>query len=514
MGNAAVARRQRATELSYDELSNVFSKTGPKFPAGADPDDFKIVFLQAVVEEKLDCLELMLVWGRDLMNTSIFPVHLAAREGKLEALELFISAGLLSSAEQLNDHGESPLHCCATNRSLDSALCASLLVQHGKLSALRVKSVPQEDSCFHVAAAHNNARFVQSALSSLEGASKSDLQKLLAQKNAAGRTPYSVSKASILQNNDVLEVFESIRQQQTALYDQVFDQARIMAVWERFFENAARKMAGEDFVDVDRNEDADPLQSQLIGDGGRALKIVKSVQSAVIDEITLEFSSKMRDFWQHILCFEGGHAWYVIHKMNGESLWLSDFLRKWSSFFYSPGELQRLESSGRDHAQLPTSIASASRGAWMNYFDHVSSHSFFMNVRTWKVEQYLPLGTGASDVGLICYGDSEWVETDQLCNQSWIQVIINHDLEAHSDASSSSASPSWNDWPSSVSSTAAYYFWNRITGHKVWLPPPNWCDGFPEGWVICAEDGQLEHMWWYNTETEEAVWCEAIESCS
>jgi len=510
MGNAAVARRQRATELTYEALSDVFSKTGPKFPAGSDPDDFKIVFLQAVVEEKLDCLELMLVWGRDLMNTSIFPVHLAAREGKLEALELFISAGLLSSAEQLNDHGESPLHCCATNRSLDSALCASLLVQRGGLAALRVKSVPQEDTCFHVAAVHNNARFVQSAHSALEGASKSDLQKLLALKNAAGRTPYSAAKASALQNEDVIEVFESMRQQQTAMYDQAFDQARIMAVWERFFENAARKMAGEDYL-VDEYEDEEPRKSvQRSGGGGGAPKIVKSVKSTVIEEITPEFSSKMRDFWQHILCFEAGHAWYVIHKLSGESLWLSDFLREWASFFFSPGELQRLELSGRGHAELPRSIASASRQGWINYFDHVSSRSFFMNVRTWKVEQYLPLGTGASDVGLICYGGSEWVETDQLCNQSWIQVIIsNHDLEeARSDAVSSSAAPSWDDWPTSVSSTAAHYFWNRITGHKVWLPPPNWCDGYPEGWVICAEEGQLGHMWWYNTETEEAVWCE------
>ena len=83
----------------------------------------------------LDSLELILNMG-DIRK--LHPLHLAARYGKLEVVELLISAGF--DYYSCNSKNQLPLHLCAFNKSPESALCATLLCIQGP-RALKYRDV-------------------------------------------------------------------------------------------------------------------------------------------------------------------------------------------------------------------------------------------------------------------------------------------------------------------------------------------------------------------------------------
>ena len=504
MGNAASARR-RGQPLTYDCVLVLLNDEGKSLLQ--DKDDFRLLFSEAVSEERLDVLELLIDWGgiRGLFNTvvgGIFPVHIAAREGKLEALDLFLSAGLFSASSYLNDVGDSPLHLCAENRSLEAAHCALVLAHRGGTPLIRLQAVNRgHASCLHVAARCNNARFVQAILHCL---TLSESLKLAAGKDDGGQTPLHIAKT--LSNVDVAEVFDRIRHKQKGLYE-IVDQERILKVWERFFENAARRMAGEDFL-----EDEPKVQVKSSGPARRAvMKEENREMDSVFEDETLSPDwAQVRRMWQNIVCYDK-EAWYVLDKFTGQSIWLVDFLR--NPVFCNALQLQQLEARGRLKA-LPSSVIAAVKLGWLPYFDHVSNLTFFLNSRSWQCEQYLPIGRGAkvcAELGLShSSNDGDWVGPDQVCCFSWVQVLLGScSGEEEGGDGAGEVAATWESWPAEVTTSATYYYWNRITGHKAWLPPPGWAaDPRWPGWVLCAEDTALESLWWWHAETDQAVWCE------
>jgi len=477
MGNAAGGLRGvRAEDLTYDGVATLL-RSGV-FDVHGDIEDLKLVLTEAMMKDKLDVLELLVTRGL----ADVAPLHMAARLGKLEACEIFVSAGLFTPSTFVH-HGSTPLHLCAANRSIESALCASFLAQHGGGNAVLKLRDDSGGNALHVAAACNNARFVQAIQTCV---STTELQKLLASKNNMGLTPSSVAKMNERANKDFLDVLASLRAKQNEIYHQEVDQRRIMAVWEKFFENAARRMAGEDFLvekdDDDVWEKPHPTKSK---------SKTTQVESLQRDDLSAEWP-KVREWWQNVLCYENyasEDAWYVINLSSGTSVWLSDHLKTYErkGLLLPPQEANK----GK-----PTGILNAAKNAWSFYFDHVSNRTYFLHIHSWQCEQTLPLATNRANrdlcnnqLGLVLSSPSSLVpdvECDNICSQSWVQVSMTN-----------------------PSAGATCYYYNRVTGHRVWLPPPAWNPYAP--WLLCVEDDDFEAYFWFNAETGESIWVEEAE---
>lgn len=471
MGNAAVGiRGARAEDMTYDGVA--LALRSGVFDLHGDIEDLTIVLTEAIFKDKLDVLELLVTRG----IAEIAPVHLAARLGKLEACEIFCSAFLFTPATFVY-RGSTPLHLCAANRSIESALCASFLAQHAGGNAVLKLKDDSGDNALHVAAASNNARFVQAIQTCV---STTELQKLLASKNDMGLTPSGVAKMDERANADFLEVIASLRAKQSEIYHQEVDQRRIMAVWEQFFANAARRMAGEDFLlgmdDVEREE--------------KPVIKTKQAESLQRDDLSREWP-KVLSWWQNVLCYENyacEDVWYVINLSTGTSVWLSDHLKTFerNGLLLPPNQTQK---------EKPRGLLSAAKNAWSRYFDHVSNRMYFLHVHSWQCEQTLPLATNranrdlcSSQLGLVLSSPSHFfpdVECDNICSQSWVQVSMTTN-------------------PSSGANNR--YFYNRVTGHRVWVPPPG-CNPYAP-WALCCEDDDFEALFWSNEETGESIWVE------
>jgi len=403
-------------------------------------------------------------------------------------------ACLLENA--VGDTGDTPLHACATNRSLEAAFCATILSHRGGTAFVKKQTESQRDTCLHVAAANNNVRFIQGVQA---GLSASDLTKLLALKNADAQTPLGAAKTRKCQ--EVVELLEGLRAKQSALYSvEDVDQSRIMKVWERFFENASRRMMGEELLTDE--EDLEPS--------------TRDVAIGEVDDCTSSDWVRVKAMWTNFVCYDK-EGWFTVDKWTRERVWLSDFLRSNASVLLNAHQLSLIESRrGRNAAHFPTSITGACKEGWLPYFDHASNRSLWLNTRSWICEQALPIGRSTSccnDLRLVTRSEG-WVETDQICSTSGVQVIVGGREEEDEEEvvggwkdEAEGVSSAW-DWPvTKQEEPAQCYFINRISGHKAWHAPAGWCDSFP-GWELCCEEGHMDQCWWYNRETGESYWCE------
>jgi len=269
-----------------------------------------------------------------------------------------------------------------------------------------------------------------------------------------------------------------------------------MQVWERFFENAARKLMGLDLlVGQDFKDDEEKMNE-------RKFESAKKLPSLDTEERGSHEWELVKDWWSHVVVYEKSSC-YVIHKHTGNSMWLSQFVKSRSSLLYSAKEFMNAP---------PHNIIQATKLGWITYFDHITNRSLFLNVRSWECEQFLPIDASprCTELGFSLKKSAdgvEWVEPNPICSHSWVQVIVNSAITVGSETPTS-----WDNWPAEVSSTAPYYFWNRITGQKLYLEPKGCFDHF-SGWTLCGEEGDLANLFWHNPLTEESVWCEPLASC-
>jgi ankyrin repeat protein len=113
------------------------------------PEEYVNVMSVAIEKDALDCVEMLITAGD---AKALMPIHLAAKLGKLESLELFLSAGF--SGELADKQGRTPLHYCCLSEAAETSLCVSLLCLQAPKSKTRYDHGGQTP--IHIAASHDN----------------------------------------------------------------------------------------------------------------------------------------------------------------------------------------------------------------------------------------------------------------------------------------------------------------------------------------------------------------------
>mmetsp|Transcript_47820 Transcript_47820/g.83725 ORF Transcript_47820/g.83725 Transcript_47820/m.83725 type:complete len:612 (-) Transcript_47820:2294-4129(-) len=229
-------------------------------------DDYKVTFHKAIDSDAIDMIELLIPAGN---SKKLQPLHIACRLAKLESAELLISAGF--SCFLVDEKGRTPLHLCCTSRSIDAGLCATLLAVAGK-KALTIRD-NEGLTPLHLAAAQNNLHVIQALMNN--GADVSIT-------TAAGHTPYQVATDN--RNYEALNLLKELVSNKSkqlsnkkshkgknsgyevqvvapAKQETQADMDRIMQVWEKFFENAFKRM-GIDPEDLEDEYPAPPVNNK------------------------------------------------------------------------------------------------------------------------------------------------------------------------------------------------------------------------------------------------------------
>ncbi|CAM9554295.1 unnamed protein product [Ectocarpus fasciculatus] len=176
-------------------------------------------------------------------------MHTAAGVGAVESIELLLSAGL---SPRTRDHsGRTPLHHACLFPGSAAARCVSFLCAVARGTVLS-RDRTAGDTPLHFAVRARHGVCIEVLLSYAEGTSD-----ILREANAKGETPLDLAAA--LSDDDVILLALQDRDRRrrqprsngenlsySGRNDQggAVDFQRIMAVWERFFENAARANLG------------------------------------------------------------------------------------------------------------------------------------------------------------------------------------------------------------------------------------------------------------------------------
>lgn len=213
-------------------------------------------FRRAVENDAIDMLEILIPAGNAMR---VKPLHLACKLARMESAEVLLSAGF--SCLLQDEQGRTPLHVCCTSRSPNSALCATLVALSG--SGKKALTVRDNDGLtpLHLAVVQNNIKVIEALMTNGADANAT---------TPRGQNAYQI--ASSCENYEALQVLKDLvsekgrilqeqkaksrsakngstaepgRQQSQVEYD------RIMQVWERFFENAFKRMG----LDPDDLED-------------------------------------------------------------------------------------------------------------------------------------------------------------------------------------------------------------------------------------------------------------------
>lgn len=477
MGNGAVGGPQL---LSYDTVSLWLARR-PENPRNAKEEEELLLglFVESVRLEALDVLELLTQKYPTFptLQGGVHPVRLASEACKAEALDQL----LRSSHWDVSLLSDCLLLLAGSRSFEESALCGALLLSAGGQSLLKARGHAGE-SVFHAAANANNVPFVRVVSSLL--LPHPSLQKLLAAKDSQGRTATLI--ASRNGHSAILAAFDDIRRGQGVGESRQAplpqDMDRIMAVWERFFQNAALRMMGED---LDNDAISRPHRSAEESTGKR-----------------IKMDRRMMMMWYQFVCCccQTTGQCYLVNKASGVlGGWLSDFLAPFTPYL-----------SVSTSSSLPASPDAAAHGGWLTYYDPETNSTTFFNVLTWAAPvSSLPLGVGGGrhlciEAGLTsCGGDNDphdvWFGPDQALGRAWVQVS----RRTQESTTSKTSSDKWSDWPAADNTV---YYWNLLSGQTLSQPPPFF--QVYEGWILCCEEGDFHHLFWYCEATGESVWCE------
>ena len=488
--------------LTYDSVEEILRERRRRTGDGqVDLEELRLLFLEAIRLELLDVLELLMAQAPAV---KVNPVCLAANACKFESLDLIINGGAFIPSNLTEGiDGENPLHLVAKNPIPESSLCASLLIGIGGHSMVRAKTASGE-TIFHLAARVNNAAFVKtvayvlattnassssvSASTSASASASALLTKLLAMKDNTGLTATQI--ATRLRHSETLAVFDQIRSvpSRYQVDESAVDQARIMQVWEKFFENAARRMMGDMFLPED---DSTPILAPI---SPRKLKSnSNSSKSGCIG------AKLLGEWFQQILCHsESAQTCYVVNKITGQSQWFDDFFGAFEPY------MSRQQQAPKS---LPTCLDAACGQGWIAFFDPWKNTTSFFNTLTWATtETYLPLGEGTPrqnclELGLTSASldpEDVWFAPDQASAARWVQVTT---IQASSRVAGQSEHKEEFE-------KAQIFFYNLLTGQTMESEPENW--QIYDGWRLCCESDDYVNLFWYCDSTAKSVWCESV----
>jgi len=317
-------------------------------------------FQKAIAIDALDVLEI-LITVNDVKRLK--PLHVAALEGKLDAVELLVSAGFSCSLN--DDKGRTPLHICCCNPSIESGLCVTFLCVQFKKAAVAVDL--NGYTPLHIAVSNRNINCIKALLENV-----SEAKTLLKKKCKQGQTPGDI--ALDFGYKDIWKLLKEREHEQTSRQRKSteIDEKRIMQIWEKFFENAFSRLLNDDedkSVDSDRhNYNLDYKHSQFFDNNTKyntknnisraEAKSSKSSSRQYKNQIVVEFEGE--DFKSHqsvddndslqasllswfdwiVTCDhsyddaeEGIEGYYVIHKVTKARRWLQDHINIQKQFY-------------------------------------------------------------------------------------------------------------------------------------------------------------------------------------
>ena len=506
--------------------------------------------------ERLDALEVVVPAGR---IKAIAPLHLAAKYGSLDCVELFVSAGFNSLL--VDDEGKTPLHWCATNRSAQSALCATFFA----LSAPASLAIRDRDGNMplHLACKRNNDKVFSALLTHGAGVRAPD---------ASGKTVGQIAK--IRQLTSIQNVLQEdrltkdpamgatsgrrreARERRPREAKGEVDMERIMAVWNRFFENAFRSISADIDTGMSMSMGVDGNGDVPGGNGGGAggflvdeegfRSAMRGAQSSApsayvalqkegffdtdIDVNDINESVHRRvhhvtdkrvSAWlEWLLCYSVEHKdYYVVHRETAQSEWLSVHLERQAkrNDLYCHGDGN--DSSGCDfHDRLPCSPVELVQRGWMPFYDHLLNDTYWMQLSTGQCERCLPIGSSSradaaalSTLGLRNYeGGGEWFCADNCAVGRWVVVLLPDDDDVERGRFPRGNGATRGGHVQNATSAQGYYFQNTLTGHISWTEPDRWIELIEaenDGWALCRHEDDISLYWWHMA-SGEVSWAE------
>jgi len=227
-------------------------------------EDYSKAFRKAIESDAIDMLEVLIPAGN---AKRINPLHLACKLSKLESAEVLLSAGF--SCVLQDEFGRTPLHACSLSKSLNSGLCATMITLSG-FAGKKALTMRDRDGLtpLHLAAAQNNLNVIEALMTNGADISVTSARGLTAYQVASDNSNYEAlqllkdlvsNKAAEIHNankkkskssksNKLSVAATAGRPQTQAEFD------RIMKVWERFFENAFKRI-GLDPVEIEDGQE-------------------------------------------------------------------------------------------------------------------------------------------------------------------------------------------------------------------------------------------------------------------
>ena len=238
MGNGAAVGGKYEIHGSLDDFTYMERKCKSGYFKN-NVEDYLEATTRAIKGDEMDVLEL-LISGGDI--SQVYPLHIAAKYSSIESLELLLSARISPYLQDKN--GRTALHIAAANAGGDAVLCVYALILAGN-RGLKMKDRTAGNTPLHIAIIANNINVVDILIK--YGAS-------LSVTNAAGHSPRHLAESMRLHHITALidakrtekqrAKVAASRPQYTSPAPPQPNMERIMAVWERFFENA---LSGVDF---------------------------------------------------------------------------------------------------------------------------------------------------------------------------------------------------------------------------------------------------------------------------
>lgn len=185
----------------------------------------------AIEKDALDCVEMLITAGD---AKALMPIHLAAKLGKLESLELFLSAGF--SGELADKQGRTPLHYCCLSEAAETSLCVSLLCLQAPKSKTRYDHGGQTP--IHIAASHDNLVVLIALIDAGVNTEISSQDGKTALRIAQERKCHRVENHLRSLVNEAKQKNSKKKKKGASSVDDNISSERIMEIWERLFENA------------------------------------------------------------------------------------------------------------------------------------------------------------------------------------------------------------------------------------------------------------------------------------
>jgi hypothetical protein len=464
MGSASPVRKN--AEVYVDEFEDLERKCRSNY-FKQHVEEYRGYVNTAVMNNELAALDLLISGGS---IEDVMPLHIAAKYGALDSLELLLSAGISPFAKDKT--GGTPLHRAAGKFHPDSPLCVYALVLRAE-KTLKVRDL-KGNTPLHVAIIASNTKAAEILIN--HGAS-------LSTTNSSGHSPRQLALS--MKNEAIVTLIDQKRSGKQinipAKKDPV-DMERIMKVWERFFENA---LSGVDFTldnepessVYDRSDDYRSASAVSSKKYGRGLTDDDYDYREIEGEGEGEQGDGPSDEMLEYTIKRAGYYWFSCVLSYDESRIVKD--EDWSedkssssptpssyAYPYTPGstdgyyiadcmdlhrenmELDDFLYSQEQHAvwvgynlspyyqtgelEWPYTVQGAIMDGWINFFDSTQNQCLWMHLPSGETEGYLPVGSDTLSryLGLEPYreengqdtGQSHWLRPPQVASRSWVMI--------------------------------------------------------------------------------------------